>query len=132
MPLCLAQCWLPPIHTDHLEAAGTDAATHCPHASGAAPCGDLSPATMYCANYAATCSSADSFADTAACAALYDSYAPGTAGDTSGATQGCIRCESAPGPEGSTLPSAPHAILASLLACYPLGPLSLSWHGMAG
>ena len=87
---------------------------------------------MYCANYAATCSSADSFADTAACEALYDSYAPGTAGDTSGATQGCIRCESAPGPEGSTLPSAPHAILASLLACYPLGPLSLSWHGMAG
>ena len=48
---------------------------------------------MYCANYAATCSSADSFADTAACVALYDSYAPGTAGETSGATQACIRCE---------------------------------------
>ena len=94
MPRCLTQCWLPPIHTDHLGvAASTDAATHCPHASGAAPCGDLSPATMYCANYAATCSSADSFADTAACVALYDSYAPGTAGAMSGATQACIRCE---------------------------------------
>ena len=78
---------------DHLTAAAGDAAVHCPHAGGAAPCGDISPAAMYCANYAATCSSADSFADTAACEALYDSYAPGTAGDTSGATQGCIRCE---------------------------------------
>ena len=75
---------------------------------------------MYCANYAATCSSADSFADTAACVALYDSYAPGTAGETSGATQACIRCESAPGPEGPTLFSALHAILASLLPSWPL------------
>ena len=79
---------------------------------------------MYCANYAATCETADSFDndgdDDDYCVALYDSYAPGTAGETSGATQACIRCESAPGPEGPTLFSALHAILASLLPSWPL------------
>ena len=67
-----------------------DRATHCPHAAGAAPCADATPASeravAFCMNYASTCG--DWPSDTP-CEEWFDAAAEGNEGDGAGATKAC-------------------------------------------
>ena len=71
----------------HLSVAQTmEPEVHCPHATGAEVCVASERAVSFCDNYVGTCGE---WMGNARCTDWFDAAAPGTADDTSGATQGC-------------------------------------------
>ena len=95
-PITVFLCPRPPRPPDHLGAAESDAALHCPHAAGVAVCVAPAPsaAETFCASFDATCAgNGGRFGSTAECAAVYNSLPAGDAGATSGASQACLECK---------------------------------------
>merc|ERR1719272_632947 len=79
----------------HLNAAKSDAATHCDHAAGVAVCvapmeTTSSPMTAaFCMAYTQTCSNYPAFSDQKGCEESFNDTPVGATSDTSGDSQGC-------------------------------------------